>query len=109
MTMNQRVVALFTGMIFLIGILLCVSYFSGLSETAAVEVAKTLHCTDFQSVDPGQAGSIDSGHCFMYGRRYTINTFPSPEVRDNWLAAATALGVRPAFVTSTSVTYPSVY
>lgn len=82
---------------------------------SAAQVAKNLNCTGFKDLGGGMPSGlgvrlyvIDSGSCYIGSDKYAIDTFPTKAVRDNWLQAATQLGVVPKWETDTSVTYPSV-
>lgn len=75
----------------------------------AAQVASQLGCTDFKAGDVGGTGMVESaGTCMKNGKKMAIDVFASKEVRDQWLKAAEPLGVKPAFESNTSVTYPSV-
>lgn len=72
----------------------------------AKEVATTVGCVKFK--DHGHAlGVVDSGTCWKHGKKYGVDTFLTKDNRDEWLKAATQLGVVPKWETSTSVIYPS--
>jgi hypothetical protein len=73
------------------------------------DVAEAVHCTDFKDMGGGMAGLVlDSGTCMKDGKKYGLNTFPSKEGRDDWIKAASQVGVVPKWETDTSVVYPSV-
>lgn len=76
----------------------------------ASQVAASLGCTGFEN-DEETGGTdmvVSDGTCMKDGTKYAIDTFVSRDVRDAWLKAAEPLGVKPAWETATSVTYPSV-
>jgi hypothetical protein len=72
-------------------------------------VARNLHCKKFRDTGPGTAGLvIDSGVCYLNGRKYGLDTFRTPQVRDRWLKIAASYGVSPKWEGSNAVIYPSV-
>jgi hypothetical protein len=76
---------------------------------SAKDVADLIGCTDFKDGGGGMAGLVlDSGNCWKDGKKYGLNTFPSKEGRDDWIKAASQVGVVPKWETDTSVVYPSV-
>jgi|SRR5690242_5626819 len=94
---------------------------SGTSQVTMVQpasakgVADSLNCTGFKDLGGGMPSGlgeklyvVDSGYCFIDGKKYAIDTFASQQVRDQWLPLAETLGVVPKWETTTSVTYPSV-
>ena len=73
------------------------------------QIAAQLNCTRYKDHGPDQAGmSVDSGSCYIHGKKFALNTFPSRTVRNAWLKLARPLGVVPAWESKTAVVYPSV-
>jgi hypothetical protein len=74
---------------------------------SAQAIATAVNCNHFTDLGPGHLLSIDSGDCYINGKKYGVNTFATKDARDSWLKIAETLGVNPKWETDTSVVYPS--
>ena len=78
----------------------------------AAQIASEEKCVNFVNnpIDPKTniGGTITAGSCYVDGKKYAINTFATPAIRDAWLKLSEPFGVNPKWETATSVTYPSV-
>src|SRR5215469_12975659 len=58
------------------------------TPSSARDVAAVLHAGGFSDCGPRPLGGVtDSGTAYLGGHRIGINTFPGPDIRDQWKTA----------------------
>jgi hypothetical protein len=75
----------------------------------ASEVAAQVHCRHFR--DKGNspvAGVVDSGVCWIAGKKYGVDTFMTKAARNLWLQTTEKFGLSPKWETDTAVVYKTI-
>jgi hypothetical protein len=79
------------------------------TPSSARDVAAVLHAGAFSDCGPRPLGGVtDSGTAYLGGHRIGINTFPGPDIRDQWKKTARGFGVVPFEEGPTLVAYRSL-
>lgn len=81
---------------------------------SAKAFADQLGCSKFKQYGGGmlsglgiRISAVDSGTCYVDGKEYTIYTFSTQDIRDEWVQAANQIRISPRWETDTSVAYLS--
>jgi hypothetical protein len=83
------------------------------SASSAQDVANQVGCGDFKHGGSGLISGLgiriyaaDSGTCDVDGQQYVVYTFPSTDIRNEWVQAANQIGENAKWQTDTAVVYP---